>query len=697
MEAIKEEIELANRILSIETGKIAKQANGAVTVRYGDTVILVTAVASKEIREGIDFLPLLVDYREKTYSAGKIPGGFFKREGRPTTKEILNGRLVDRSIRPLFSPLARNNIQVSIAVLSVDQVNDPDILGVIGASAAFCVSDIPFPVFVGAVRIGKVGDEYIINPTYQDMEKSKMDLVVSGTRDGILMLETGAKEICEEDLLKGIELAMEPLAKISELQEKLAARVKEVKEPLILLEIDPDLKKKAKELSQNEIEKVLFGKSKEERTLKLNQVFSEMKKSLNIQPEQEAQAKEIFEDMKGEIIRKNILEGKRVDGRNPEELRPISCEVGILPRTHGSALFMRGETQSLVVVTLGTSEEKQRIDDIEEETSKSFILHYNFPSFSTGEVRPDRGPGRREIGHGALAEKAILSILPSEEEFPYTIRVVSDILESNGSSSMATVCGASLSLMDAGVPIKKQIAGVAMGLVKEGDKSIILTDITGLEDHFGDMDFKISGTSDGICALQLDLKTAGVDIQFLRKILGLGMQKISFIIDKMNQVIEKPHSELSGYAPRIYIHQIKPDKIGALIGPGGKTIKSIVEETGVKIDVQDDGKVLIASADEKKAREALEMVQCFTAEVEIGKIYTGKVVRIMDFGVFVEIFPGKDGLVHISQLEDKYVENVRSVVKEGDEIPVKVIDIDAQGRIVLSRKQALRESKEKTG
>lgn len=693
MEILKEEIELSNRILSIESGKIAKQANGAVTVKFGDTVVLVTVVASRESRENSDFLPLLVEYREKAYSAGKIPGGFFKREGRPTTKEILNARLIDRAIRPLFSPLVRNDIQVTITILSVDQVNDPDILGVIGASAALGVSDIPFPLLVGTVRIGKIGDRYIINPTYQEMEKSEMDLVVSGNRDGIIMIEMGGKEILEEDLIKGIEIAIEPITKIIELQERIVAKSKKGKKPLILLEIDPELKNKVKELYKERIETILFGRSRDETIQNLEQIFNEIREKFNIQSENELQVKEILEEIKREIVRRNILEGKRVDGRGLNDLREINCEVGVLPRTHGSALFTRGETQSLVVVTLGTAEDRQRIDDIEEETTKSFILHYNFPSFSTGEVYPDRGPGRREIGHGALAEKSLLPVLPSEEEFPYTIRIVSDILESNGSSSMATVCGASLSLMDAGVPMKKQVAGIAVGLVKEKEKSIILTDIIGFEDHFGDMDFKIAGTSDGVCALQLDLKITGIDIQLLRRALKIGREKRLFILNKMNKVLEKPRSNISIYAPKIYICQIEPEKIGSLIGPGGKTIKSIIEETGVKIDVQDDGKVSIASTDEKKAKEALEMVQYFTGEVKIGKIYTGKVVRVVDFGAFVEIFPGKEGLVHISQLENKFVEDIRKVVKEGDEIPVKVLDVDSQGRIVLSRKQALKETK----
>jgi len=695
MEAIKEQIELYGRTLTIETGKVAKQANGSVMVRYGDTVLLAAVVASKNVRTGIDYLPLMIDYREKSYSAGKIPGGFFKREGRPTTKEILNGRLADRSIRPLFSSLIRNDIQISISVLSFDQVNDPDTLGVIAASAALAVSDIPFSMFVGTVRVGKIGDEFIINPTYEEMVKSELEVVASGTREGIVMIETAAKESSEESVSKAIELSVEPILKIIELQEKIASKIAKPKISLVMQEIDGTIKEEIKKIYYSKVESAFFISKKEERVKALELIFEEINKNYDPEETKKIQIKEIFDDLNRDVLRKNLLLGKRADGRKIDEVRPIACEIGVLPRTHGSAIFSRGETQSLVVITLGTSEDQQRLDDIEEEAKKSFMLHYNFPSFSTGEARPDRGPGRREIGHGALAEKAIMAILPSQDEFPYTIRVVSEILGSNGSSSMATVCGSSLSLMDAGVPIKKHVAGLAMGLIKEGDQEIIITDILGMEDHYGDMDFKVAGTVDGICAVQLDLKTTSVSPAFLKKAMQVAKEKRLIILEKMNQAISTTHADLSLYAPRIYVHQIRPEKIGSLIGPGGKTIKSIVEATGVKIDVTDDGKVMIASNDEKKARAALDMVNYFTADAEVGKTYKGKVVKIMDFGAFVEIFPGKDGLVHISQLDEKRVENVRDIVKEGDEITVKVLEIDSQGRVVLSRKQVLREMRDK--
>jgi len=693
-EVVREEIDIGNRKLIIETGKIAKQAHGAVTVRYGDSMVLVTAVMSPEVKEDTDFLPLLVEYREKAYSAGKIPGGFFKREGRPSEKEIVNARLIDRSIRPLFPRLARNDIQITVNVLSTDQINDPDILGIIGASSALGVSSIPFPSLIGAVRIGKVNGNYIINPTYQQLEESDMDLIVSATKEAIVMIEAGANEVSEDDIIRGIEFARESINKIIQLQEVLVQKSGKPKGEFIVEEVDPEFRKKIVEFLGNRVKEVLLFPSKKTRSEGLRKIFEELKNNLGLGEEQELQAKIIFEDIQREIVREMVLDGNRLDGRKPYEIRPITCEVGVLPRTHGSALFTRGETQSLVVTTLGTAEDKQIIDDIELETEKRFMLHYNFPSFSTGEVKPERGTSRREIGHGALAERAITPTLPSEEEFPYTIRIVSDILESNGSSSMATVCGASLSLMDAGVPVKRAAAGIAMGLVKEGDAKVILTDIAGMEDHFGDMDFKIARTQKGISALQLDLKIDGVDTNLLKEVMTQAREGILFILNKMNQVISKPRKDISIYAPRIYICNIDPKKIGELIGPGGKTIRSIIDETGVKIDVEDDGRVLISSTDEKKAKEALEKVKSITAEAEIGKIYTGKVVRVVDFGAFVEILPGKEGLVHISQIGDKYVDDIRKVIKEGDEILVKVIDIDSQGRIVLSRKQALRQMKE---
>ncbi|OIN99581.1 polyribonucleotide nucleotidyltransferase [Candidatus Desantisbacteria bacterium CG_4_10_14_0_8_um_filter_48_22] len=692
---VTEEIEVGGRKLIVSTGKMAKQAHGSVTLRYGDTVVLVTAVMSPEARKGIDFLPLLVDYREKAYSVGKIPGGFFKREGRPTEKETVNSRMIDRSIRPLFKENVRNDIQIIASVLSMDQINKPDVLGIMGASCALAVSGIPFDNLIGAVRIGKVGGNLVVNPTYQDLAAgSELDMIVTATKDRVVMIEAGAKEIPEEDLVRGIELAMEQMGGLVRVQENLAKKAGKAKKGFITVEATPELDEKVRSFLSGRLEKAISVPSRNEREESLRNIQKAMKAELCLAEEEEPQAKMIFEEMLKNILRKMILSGKRIDGRGFRDIRPITCETGVLPRTHGSALFTRGETQSLVVTTLGSMEDRQIIDDIELETEKKFMLHYNFPAFSTGEVKPERGAGRREIGHGALAEKAVSAVLPSEEEFPYTVRLVSDILESNGSSSMATVCGSSLSLMDAGVPIKRAVAGIAMGLVREGGNTAILSDIAGMEDHYGDMDFKVAGTEKGVSALQLDLKITGVETSVLKEILAAAREGRLFILGKMNEVISKARATVSTYAPKIYIYIINPKKIGELIGPGGKMIRSIIDQTGAEIDVDDDGKVMISCTDEKNAMRALDLVKSITAEVEVGKIYKGRVMRVMDFGAFVEILPGKEGLVHVSQFGEKRVEDIRKVVKEGDEFDVKVTEIDSQGRINLSRKQALREKKD---
>lgn len=689
----REELEIARRNLTIETGKMAKQADGAVTVRYGDTIVLVAVVASKEVREDVDFFPLTVDYREQTYAAGKIPGGFFKREGRPRDWEILTGRLVDRPLRPLFPEGFRNEVQITVSVLSADGENDPDILSVIGASAALSISDIPFNGPVGAVRLGQIGEELIINPTYGELERSKLDMVVAGTKDAVATIEVEAHEVPEEVILQGIEKAREEIRRIVEIQEKLVESCGRPKREIVLYAPDKEIEKKVRELSTLRLKEAYKIKEKAERDEALSKVEKETIETLNAEfPEKEKDIGFAIEKIEKEILRQVILnENRRADGRRADEIRPITCEVGILPRAHGSALFTRGQTQALVTTTLGTTEDEQIIDALEKEFRKTFIFHYNFPSFSVGETKPSRGPGRREIGHGALAEKALLPIIPASDKFPYTIRVVSDILESNGSSSMASVCGASLSLMDAGVPIKAPVAGVAVGLVMEEKKYALLTDILGVEDALGDMDFKVAGTREGITALHLDIKSSGVTTSLIKEALEEAKKTRLFILDKMNQAISQPREGISTYAPHIIVTYVKPEKIGGIIGPRGKTIKGIIEETGAEVNIDDDGKVSISSSDKAKAQAALNMINYLTEEVEVGKIYKGKVTRIMNFGAFVEILPGKEGLIHVSQLAEGFVKDVTDILKEGQEVEAKVIEIDEQGRINLSRKAALRE------
>lgn len=690
---IKKEINLNDLTLSIETGKLAKQADGAVLVRYGDVMVLVTAVTADSPREDIDFLPFTVDYREKAYAAGKIPGGFFKREGRPQEKEILTSRLIDRPLRPLFPDEYYCDIQVIATVLSADQQNNPDILSVIGASSALLISKIPFIIPVGAVRVGRVNGEFIINPSYSQIENSDVNIVVAGTKEAIMMVEGGANEITEKDMLDAILFGHEQIKKIIVLQEELVLAVNPQKSETVVIPDDSDLRAKVKELSLGKINKAVKIGMKQHREEALGRILEELLAIAGEDKQKGLLVKKYYHEAEREVMRKVILEeGIRADGRGLTDIRPITSEVGVLPRTHGSAVFTRGETQALVVTTLGTSEDEQRIDALEGESRRTFMLHYNFPAFSVGETASIRSPGRREIGHGNLAERSILAVLP-KDEFPYTIRIVSDILESNGSSSMATVCGATLSLMDAGVPIKASVAGIAMGLIKEGEKVSILSDILGIEDHLGDMDFKVAGTRKGITAFQMDIKIFGVTKEIMEKALEQARVGRMHILDEMDKALSKPREKLSVYAPRILTHHVRPDKIGEIIGPGGKMIRSIIEKTGAKIEIDDTGRVNIASVSEEAANKALEIIKDISQEPEIGKIYTGKVKKIMDFGAFVEIFPKTEGLVHISQLADHRVNNVSDEVREGEEITVKLIDIDQQGRLKLSRKEALKEGK----
>ncbi len=679
----------------IETGKVAKQANGAVLVRYGDTVVLVTAVAAEEPKEDIDFFPLTVEFEEKFYAAGKIPGGFIKREGKPGEKAILSARLIDRPIRPLFPEGYRNEVQIIATVLSVDQENPPDILGITGASAALTISDIPFEGPIAGVRIGYRDGKYLVNPTSEELDDSLLDIVVAGSKDAITMVEAGAKEVSEEVIVGALELAQREIVKLVELQERLREKIGKEKasfEP-------PDLSSVTKKIEEEALEDIrisLITKEKKEREKKLSLIKKTLKEKHEEDEEFLKYLNDAFEKIiKSEVRRLISTEKKRVDGRGLEDIRPISCEVGVLPRTHGSALFTRGQTQALVITTLGATEDEQIVDDITEEENKKFMLHYNFPPFSVGEIRPRRGPGRREIGHGALAERAIKAVLPPEEEFPYTIRVVSEILESNGSSSMATVCGATMSLMDAGVGITKPVSGIAMGLIKEAGEFFILTDILGFEDHYGDMDFKVAGTRDGITALQMDIKISGISSDIMRKALNQAKKARLFILDKMAETIDKPRESLSPYAPRIEVLTISANKIGDLIGPGGKNIKRIIEETGVKINIEPDGKVYVFSTNEGAFDKAREMIETLTREAKVGENYLGKVTRITNFGAFVEIFPGKEGLVHISNLSTRRVKNVKDVVNVGDKILVKVINIDDTGRVNLSRKAVIQEEEEK--
>jgi polyribonucleotide nucleotidyltransferase len=681
------------RPLSVETGRMAKQAGGAVVVQFGDTVVLVTATALATVREGIDFFPLTCDYQEKTFAAGKIPGGFFKREGRPAEKETLTSRLIDRPVRPLFPSGFRCETQVIATVLSHDRENDPDVLSILGGSTALVLSDIPWNGPIAAVRMGRVDGKLVVNPTTSQLATSDMNIVVAGSRDAIVMVEGGAQMLPEAEILEALFTAHERMQPLIDLQEELRKRVGREKRAVAQAAGDADLDQRTREAALPRLTAALQKTAKQERYAALDAARDEVVAALG-GPEGE-RAKEVaalFGKHKKQLFRQTIVrEGRRIDGRGLKDVRPITCEVEVLPRTHGSALFTRGETQALVVSTLGTSSDEQRVDALIGEQYKKFMLHYNFPPFSTGEVKFLRSPGRREIGHGALAERAIAPVLPSEQDFPYTIRIVSEVLESNGSSSMATVCGGSLSLMDAGVPIKGAVAGVAMGLIKEADEVRVLSDILGDEDHLGDMDFKVAGTEAGVTAVQMDIKIAGVTRAVMQQALEQAREARLHILGRMAATLAKPRGELSTYAPRIVTIRIKPDRIRDLIGPGGKVIRALVEETGTKIDVEDDGTVYVASADGEAMQKAIDRIRAITAEAEVGRIYRGTVRKIVDFGAFVEIFPGTDGLVHISQLADERVRKVSDVIKEGDVIPVKVLEVDKSGKIRLSRKEALKE------
>jgi polyribonucleotide nucleotidyltransferase len=690
------EIDLSGRKITLETGKIAKQANGAVVVRSGDSVVLVTACSAEEPKPNAGFFPLTVDYREYTYAAGKIPGGFIKREGRLSEKEVLTSRLIDRPIRPLFPEGYLNETQIIAMVLSADPEQDPAPFAILGASAALAISDIPFHHTVGAVRVGQVGGQLVANPSYSEARESRLNIVVTGTEDGIVMVEAGARQVSEAEVLDAIEFGHDCCRKIAIAIKKIVETSGKSKRQFVSPAVNQELFDGIVKQARADLTDALNTQkySKIESHAKVTEI---KKKILDPLPEeQREEAKGLYDLLKERIFRDEMLnEHRRPDGRAFDQIRPITIETGVLPRTHGSAIFTRGETQALVTLTLGTKDDEQRIELLEPgEASKRFMLHYNFPPFSVGEVGFMRGPGRREIGHGALAERSLSPVIPDETVFPYTLRVVSDILESNGSSSMATVCGASLALMDAGVPLPAHVGGVAMGLVKEGDKYAILTDIAGAEDHYGDMDFKVAGTRDGITGLQMDIKVPNVTTALMKEALEQARRGRLFILDKMQEALAAPRTSLSQYAPRIYTMHIAQDKIREVIGPGGKMIRSIIEQTGVKIDVEDDGTIHVASADEASAAKAMRIIADITAVAEVGKTYLGKVVRLVDFGAFVEIFPGTDGLLHISEIAENRIREVRDELKEGDQILVKVLAIEGN-KIKLSRKAVLREQREK--
>ena len=691
------EMQLGGRPLIIESGKMAKQAGGAVLVRYGDTAVLVAATASKEPREGIDFFPLTVDYEEKLYSVGKIPGGFIKREGRPSESSILASRLIDRPIRPLFADGFRNDVQIVATVLSVEQDNAPDITAMIGASCALSISDIPFEGPIAGVRVGLINDEFILNPTTAQQNESELNLVVAGSYDAVMMVEAGANELSEEVILNAIIFGHDAIKTIIEFQNKIVAEIGKEKRQMKLFEIPEEIITDVKDYALEKLDKALRNPDKLAREAEVSEIKADV--AMFFAEKYPDDAKNIqltLQKIVKSLVRKMItIEKIRPDGREIEEVRPVSCEVGLLNRTHGSGLFTRGQTQILTITTLGALGDEQILDGLGVEESKRYMHHYNFPAFSVGETRPSRGPGRREIGHGALAERALVPVLPSTEEFPYTLRLVSEVLESNGSSSMGSVCGSTLSLMNAGVPIKRPVSGVAMGLVKDGDYYTILTDIQGLEDALGDMDFKVAGTTKGITAIQMDIKIDGLTRDILKDALAQANRGRSHILNKMLEVISEPSKELSPFAPRIITMKINPDKIRDVIGPGGKIIKKIIDETGVSIDIQDDGNVFIAAVDVEAGNKAVNIIESLVREVEIGGVYNGKVTRLMAFGAFVEILPGKEGLVHISQLALERVEKVEDVVSVGDEIMVKVTEVDRQGRVNLSRKELLKAAAEK--
>lgn len=685
------EMELGGRKLVIENGKMAKQANGAVLVRYGDTVVLVTATASAEPREGVDFFPLTVDYEEKMYAAGKIPGGFIKREGRPSSDAILCARLIDRPIRPLFPKGYRNDVQIVATVMSVEQDNAPELAAMIGASAALTVSDIPFNGPIAGVRVGRVNDEFVINPTEEQRKVSTLNLTVAGSYDAVMMVEAGANELPEEVILDAILFGHQEIKRIVEFQNEIRNECGKEKREAKLFTVPEELMTAVRDYTKDRLDEATRNPDKLDRDAHIADINAEAMEHFLVEyPEMDKEIAIALHDIEKEIVRRMITHEKiRPDGREVEEVRPVSCEVGLLPRTHGSGLFTRGQTQILTVTTLGPLGDEQIIDGLGPETTKHYIHHYNFPGYSVGEAKPIRSPGRREIGHGALAERALVPVIPTMEEFPYTIRLVSEVLESNGSSSMGSVCGSTLSLMNAGVPIKRPVSGVAMGLVKEGDKYTILTDIQGMEDALGDMDFKVAGTTEGVTAIQMDIKVAGIDRDILYSALQQAKRGRAFILGKMLECIDKPAAELSPYAPRVETIKIKVDKIRDVIGTGGKVVKKIIDETGVQIDIHEDGNIFISSVDAESMKKARQMIEDIVREVEVGEVYTGKVTRLMKFGAFIEVLPGKEGLCHISQLADHRVEKVEDVVQVGDQLQVKVVEIDDKGRVNLSHKACL--------
>ena len=689
------EITLGRNTLRLETGRLAKQAHGSVIVRYGDSVVLVTACRAAHAREGIDFLPLTVDYREYTYASGRIPGGFFKREGKPTEKEVLTSRCIDRPTRPLFPSGWRYETQIIALVLSADQENDTDVLAITGASAALALSEIPFAKTIAGVRIGLVGGHYVVNPTFLQRKESKLDLVVAGSEDGLVMVEAGAREVTEEQVVKALETAHAAIKEIVAGIDALAREAGKKKMTVAKKEIGHDFYREVEEKIYVPLTEAMRIRGKIENYETVDQALKDLVASMpEGEVERKTEAKAIFKELKEKVLREEVLtHGVRLDGRKFDEVRPIWIETGVLPRTHGSAVFTRGETQALVTCTLGTADDAQKIESFEGETWKSFMLHYNFPPFSVGEVGFMRGPGRREVGHGALAERSLMPLMPVEDQFPYTVRVVSDILESNGSSSMASVCGGSLAMMDAGVPLKSAVAGIAMGLVmdEKTGRFAVLSDIAGAEDHYGDMDFKVAGTAEGITALQMDIKVGGITTEVMNKALEQARRGRLHILDKMREALPASRRNISNFAPRIVTIRIPVDKIRDVIGPGGKMIRSIIERTGVKIDVEDDGRVNVASADGASAQKAISIIQELTATPELNKTYMGKVQRITDFGAFVEIMPGTDGLLHVSEIANHRVKDVRDELKEGEQLLVKVINIDPTGKIRLSRKVLLQE------
>ena len=694
---VKKEIELGGRIFSIETGRYAKQANGSVMVRYGDTMVLVTAVAANEAKEGLDYFPLQVEYREKTSAAGKFPGGYIKREGRPTEKEILSSRLCDRPIRPMFPESFKNETQVIAMVMSYDGENDPDVLAACGASAALAISDIPFDGPIAEIRIGRIAGELVVNPTHEQLKLSDIELVVAGTSDSIMMVEGESKEVSEQELLDALKFAQQEIKKIVDLQNQLRTEAGKTKWVVTEKSVDANLKKDVYDLAEAKFKEIVYSiLAKEERSAKNKELSESVKKSLAEKyPEQEKVIGEILHDIEKDLMRERILkEGIRLDGRNTTQVRPITIELGNLPRTHGSALFTRGETQSLTNVTLGTKDDEQTVDGLLAEYSKKFYLQYNFPPFSVGEVGRMTGVGRREIGHGNLAERSLKQVLPADELFPYTVRIISDILESNGSSSMATVCAGSLAMMDAGVPISKAVSGIAMGLVKEGNDYAILTDILGNEDHLGDMDFKVAGTSDGITGFQMDIKIQGISFEIMEKALHQAKEGRMHILGKMNETISKAKDSLSPYAPRLVTMNVATDQIGLIIGPGGKTIQGMQRLFGVNINIEDDGTIHIASPNKENAQQAKEYIKKLTATPEVGEVYDGVVTKIADFGAFVEILPGKEGLLHISEIDNKRVNKVSDYLKVGDKITVKLLKVEG-GKFSLSRRKLLTEAAEK--